>query len=239
MLSVKQLQPIVGEVDLFTVYAQPDPGVRVNFVESIDGAATLDGRSDGLSSPGDKQLFRVLRAMSDVVLVGAGTARIEKYGPMSMPPDLTSWRLARGMPAVPELAVVSGSLDLDPDSKLFRDPANRPLILTREEAPAERRAQLSRVADVVSGDSVATWLRLLTERGLTRVLCEGGPRLFGTLLADGHVAELCLTLSPLMVGQVAPRIAHAAAQAAPHRFDLMHVLEEDGYLFLRYAAHSG
>lgn len=228
-----QLQP-AGDVDLFSAYAQPDPGVRVNFVASIDGAATLDGRSDGLSSPADKQVFRVLRALADVVLVGAGTARIEKYGPVRLAPDLRAWREANGLAAAPPLAVVSASLDLDPGSALFTDAVARPLILTRDDAPSDRRASLSEVADVLAGETAGAWLRLLADRGLTRVLCEGGPRLFGTLLDEGLVDELCLTLSPLMVGQAAPHIAEQLVPAVPHRFELLHVLVEDGFLFLRY-----
>lgn len=231
-----QLLPAPDEADLFSAYAQPGPGVRVNFVASIDGAATLDGRSGGLSSPADKRVFRVLRALADVVLVGAGTARIEKYGPVRLAPELRSWRQDHGLTAVLPLAVVSASLDLDPGSALFTETVARPLILTGEDAPADRRARLSEVADVLAGDSAAAWLRLLADRGLTRVLCEGGPRLFGTLLDEGLVDELCLTLSPLMTGQVAPHIAEQMTPAAPRRFDLEHVLEEDGFLFLRYAA---
>jgi len=232
---VRQLQPVAGEVDLFSAYAQPDPGVRVNFVASVDGAATLDGRSEGLSGPADKKLFRVLRALSDVVLVGAGTVRKEKYGPVRLATEHRSWRQARGLPPVPTLAVVSASLDLDPGSTLFAEAGARPLILTRDDAPSDRRAELSQVADILSGDSVHAWLRLLADRGLTRVLCEGGPRLLGALVVEGHVDELCLTVSPSMVGQVAPRIAESAVQAAQRHCNLLHVLEEDGYLFLRYA----
>jgi riboflavin biosynthesis pyrimidine reductase len=193
---VQQLLPASGDADLFRAYAAPDPGVRVNFVTSLDGAATVDGRSDGLSSPADKTLFRLLRALSDVVLVGAGTARIEKYGPIRLAAEHQSWRADQGMPEVPPLAVVSASMDLDPDSTMFTEAVARPLILTGDDAPADRRERLLQVADVLPGDSVGTWLRLLAERGLTRVLCEGGPRLFGTLLGAGPVDELCLTLSP-------------------------------------------
>ena len=72
-------------LDLATVYAYPHrldrPWVRANMVSSIDGAGSVDGHSAGLSSPPDKQIFALLRAQADVVLVGAGTARAEAYGP--------------------------------------------------------------------------------------------------------------------------------------------------------------
>ena len=238
MTGVHQLLPADGPVDLLASYAQPDPSVRVNFVASLDGAATLDGRSAGLSSPGDKELFGVLRALSDVVVVGAGTVRIERYGPVRLSDELQAWRREQGRPAVPPLAVVSASLDLDPASALFTDAAVRPLVLTGADAPADRRGELSDVADILTASSTGQWLRQLAARGLTRVLCEGGPRLFGSLLRDGHVDELCLTVSPLMAGQVALRIAEPAVAAAPRRFDLLHVLEDDGFLFLRYTVRD-
>lgn len=239
MARVHQLLPAPGEVDLFTAYSQPHPGVRVNFVSSADGAATLDGRSDGLSGPADKRLFRVLRAVCDVVLVGAGTARIEKYGPVRPPAGHQRWRQEQGMPRVPPLAVASASLALDPDSSLFTDAIVRPLVLTGPDAPADRVRRLSTVADVLIGDGIAPWLAQLADRGLTRVLCEGGPRLFGSLLTAGHVDELCLTLSPILSRQAAVSIAEPAIQAPPAPLRLVHVLEEDGFLFLRYAADQG
>lgn len=233
---MRQLLPATDEADLFSAYAQPGPGVRVNFVASIDGAATLDGRSGGLSSQADKRVFRLLRTLADVVLVGAGTARVEKYGPVRLAPELQSWRQDHGLAPVPPLAVVSASLDLDPGSALFTEAVARPLILTRDDAPSDRRAGLSKVADVLTADSTSAWLRLLADRGLSRVLCEGGPRLFGTLLDDGLVDELCLTVAPVMAGQGAPRIAEQMVPAGPRRFGLLHVLEEDGFVFLRYTS---
>ncbi|MGB9378268.1 MAG: pyrimidine reductase family protein [Mycobacteriales bacterium] len=232
-----QLLPAAGEVDLFSAYAQREHTLRVNFVASIDGAATIDGRSDPLSSPADKKLFGVLRALSEVVLVGAGTVRVEKYGPIRLTPELRAWREARGMPAVPALAVASSSLDLDPAGALFTEALVRPIVLTGAGAPAERRAALSEVADVVTG-SLAGWLEHLAGQGLNRVLCEGGPTLFGSLLAGGHVDEVCLTRSPLVAAQPSMGIASMPATAAPRRFDLVHVLEEDGHLFLRYSASA-
>ncbi len=236
---MRQLQPSGDGVDLFAAYAQPRPGVRVNFVAAADGAATLDGRSEGLSSPADKLVFRVLRAMADVVLVGAGTARIEGYGPVRLPADHREWRLAHSMPPVPPLAVVSRSLALDPASRMFAEADVRPLILTCTDAPAAARQALAAVADIVTGDSPADWLARLSERGLTHLLCEGGPTLFGSLLDQDLVDELCLTLSPMLTRQHSPGIVEERGDQRPLRLDLLHVLEEDDYLFLRYAVRHG
>ena len=240
---MRQLLPAAGTVDqtvdLFTAYAWPEPGVRVNFVASADGAATVDGRAGGLSSPADQALLHLLRAMSDVVLVGAGTVRVERYGPLRPSPGHQRWRRAHGLDPVPPLAVVSGSLNLDPDGPFFTAAAARPLVLTVGESPADRRHRLARVADILVADSVEGWLALLVERGLARILCEGGPHLFGQLLAADLVDELCLTLAPLLVPQPALKISVPTTESTPHRLALQHVLEDDGFLFLRYAAKDG
>ncbi len=230
---MRQLIPADRDVDLLTAYAQPAPGIRVNFVSSADGAATVDGRSAGLSGEADKSVFRVLRAISDVVLVGAGTVRTEGYGPVRLPPELQGWRQAQGLPPEPPLAVVSGSLDLDPGSRVLADATVRPIVLTGPDA-SERRQSLSAVADVIVGDSPAAWVGQLTERGLTRILCEGGPRLFGSLLSESLVDELCLTVAPLLARQQAPAIAEQAGGERPLPLVLVHVLSADGFLFLRY-----
>jgi len=236
---MRQLQPGDEGVDLFAAYAQAGPGVRVNFVSALDGAATLDGRSGGLSGTADKLVFRVLRALADIVVVGAGTARTEGYGPVQLTDEHRRWRLANGMPPLPRLALVSRSLALDPAGRLFTEPDARPLILTGPDAPEPARQALAAVADIITGDDAAAWLAELADRGLTRVLCEGGPTLFGSLLAEDLVDELCLTLSPVLVRQQSPGITAHATGGEPLRLDLVHVLEEDGYLFLRYSVRRG
>jgi riboflavin biosynthesis pyrimidine reductase len=143
------------------------------------------------------------------------------------------------------IAVVSASLDLDPTSRLFTaaEPAARTVVVTCRAAPADRRAALAEVADVlVAGDDrvdLAAAVGRLAERGLPRVLCEGGPTLFGTLLAAGLVDELCLTVSALLTGPGTGRIvAGPPPSDAPYPLTLLHALEEDGALLLRYALNS-
>jgi len=234
---LRQLTPKAIELDLFGLYAHSPATVRVNFVSSANGTATVDGRSAGLSGPGDRRLLQVLRALADVVVVGAGTVRAEGYGSVRPPGALQEWRRAHGMPPGPQLAVVSGSLALDPDSEVFSSTPVRPIILTGAHPPAARVDALSVVAEVVAADSPGRWLALLAERGMTRVLCEGGARLFGSLLAAGLVDELCLTLSPRLAAEDGPGVV--ARIAPPRPLSLMHVLEEDGFLFLRYAISRG
>lgn len=218
-------------VDLRAAYAVPDGRhVRANFAASADGAVTVDGRSRGLSSEADRDVFHLLRAMSDVVLVGAGTVRTENYG-----------GARQGDHGTPPIAVVTRTLDLDPRSRLFTDTKVPPIILTCTSAPAERRAALTGIADVVeAGDDdvdLAEALDLLADRGLRRVICEGGPHLFGWLLAARSVDELCLTIAPLIAGGTAGRIVAGLQTQLTDPMTLLHVLDDDGHLFLRYAVN--
>jgi 5-amino-6-(5-phosphoribosylamino)uracil reductase len=214
-------------------YAYPDgltaPYVRVNFVSSVDGAVTVDGRSGGLGGPADRRVFAQLRELADVVLVGAGTVRAEDYRGARRP------TVGRELP--PPIAVVTGSADLDPTSRLFTDTRVAPIVLTLDSAPAQRRDRLAGAgAEVVVLDRLTpdALLAELGARGLHRVLCEGGPSLFGDLLAADAVDELCLTLAPLLAGGDAGRIARGPAGTPARPLSLVGVTQEDGTLFLRY-----
>jgi riboflavin biosynthesis pyrimidine reductase len=211
--------------------------VRANFIASLDGAATHEGRTGGLNNPDDKQVFDLLRMICDVVLVGAGTLRAEGYADLRLEPAAAAWRTRHGLAAQPTLAIVSGRLDLSPDmAALARAPA-RPVILTHRGSPSDKRAALSRVADVVVCGEQAVdaraMLAALAQRGLRQVLCEGGPHLFGTLVEADCVDELCLTLSPVLENGGAGRIT-AGAPLSPRRMRLGHVLTAGDMLMLRY-----
>lgn len=224
--------------DLVAAYAVEDrtvPRLRMNFVTSLDGAVAVGGVSKGLSTPDDQRVFRMLRLLSDVVLVGAGTLRIEDYNPLELRPEDRAWRHARGLPENPLLAVVSGRLDLRPDLRALERAPVRPLILAPPSAPADRRAELAEVADVVDAADVREVVAALHDRGLQQVLCEGGPTLMGALTGADLVDELCLSVSPLLVGPGPGRITAGLEASGVRRMRLDQVLEsDDGSLFLRY-----
>jgi riboflavin biosynthesis pyrimidine reductase len=210
------------EVDLATAYEHRPGVVRANFVSSLDGSATLDGRSGGLSASADKALFNLLRQQCDVILVGAGTVRTENYGPSKHAP----------------IAVVSGSLALDPAARFFDNPTHRPIVITTATADSARVEALRTVADiVVAGErlvEIPAALDALAERGLTRVLTEGGPTLMAEITARGRLDELALTLAPHIVGGGGKRITDGPTTSPPAELSLAHVLEDDGSLFLLY-----
>ncbi|SDK95602.1 Pyrimidine reductase, riboflavin biosynthesis [Nonomuraea maritima] len=222
--------------DIAQAYAYPAerPWLRLNMVASADGAAWLDGRSGGLSSKGDKRIFQTLRGLADVIVAGAATVRKESYGPV--PPRDWWAELRVGRPTVPPIAVISRSLALDLDGPLFTDAPSRTIVITCDDAPLDRRELAAERSDlIVAGDDCVDMklaVAALHERGLTRVLCEGGPRINAQLSACDLVDELCLSISPVLVGGDAARIQNGELAKVP--LQLTQVLEEEGVLFCTY-----
>ena len=236
----------LSDEDILALYSVADravPWARVNFISSIDGAATSGGLSAGLGSPADLRVFNLLRRLCDVVVVGAGTVRAEGYGPMRLDPPAAAWRLAHGLAEHPVFAIVSAGLDLDPGSPIFTEAPVRPIVVTVEDAPGVRVDALSAVADVLTaGESSVDTARmraLLSERGLRQVHCEGGPSLFADLLRDDAVDEVCLTIGPGLEGPGAPRIVAGQPIDIRRQMDVAHVLSSEGTLLLRYVRPVG
>jgi riboflavin-specific deaminase-like protein len=231
--------PLADTAALADAYRSPaGRRLRVNFVAALDGAITVGGRSGGLGSDGDRRVFRVLRALADAVLVGAGTAAAEGYRPISADSAVGLIRAELGRPAVAPVVVVSRRASLAPDDQLVTDAVAPTVLVTCAAADPGRRAALSAagVEVVVSGEDdvdLPAALATLAERGLEQVLCEGGPTLFRAALAAGVVDELDLSIAPLLVGG-GPGLL-ASALPGPARGELRQVLEEDGVLFTRYA----
>jgi riboflavin biosynthesis pyrimidine reductase len=238
----------VGNVDLAEAYAYPEPlsrpWVRANMVSSADGGAwDAAGRSRGLSSPAARAVRAVRRGLSDVILVGAGTARHEGYRPVR--PREVWAPLRRGRPTTPRVAVVTRSLELHPDL-LDTAPAESPtLVLTTAQAPRDRRLAAERSAEVVVAGQEAVEPALvvaaLAERGLHRVLCEGGPHLLAEVSRAELLDELCLTLSPVLAGPGAARITagEPTRSSPPEDLETTQVLAGEGSLFLRYLTRRG
>jgi riboflavin biosynthesis pyrimidine reductase len=235
-----------GELDdaaLERRYAYPEPltrpWVQVNFVSSVDGAVTIEGRSGGLGNPADKKIFQLGRKLADVIMVGAGTARAERYGGVKFSAEVVARRVDRGQAERPPVAVVTRSGEIPLDSPLFTDTRVPPIVLTCAGAPTARRKDLLAAgADViVAGDEVVdlhTAVNALDERGLRRINCEGGPMLFGELVERGLVDDLCVTVVPLVSGGTAPRMTRGLFPEIAREMDLLSVIHADGTLLLRY-----
>jgi riboflavin biosynthesis pyrimidine reductase len=228
-----------GLIEAYRLDHRARPQVRVNFVMGLDGAMVVEGQSRALSSPEDRHLLGLLRMLCDVLLVGAGTVRAENIGPLRLDSSRQRWRREHGLAENPTLAIVSGGLDLPFDDPCLVDAPVRPVVLTTEQAPADRRAAASAVADVITvGHTIVepdAAVAALADRGLGRVLCEGGPQLFSSLIAADQVDEMCLTVSPVLAGAGAGRMSAGVPTPELRRLRLRQVLlADDGLLYLRY-----
>jgi len=232
-----------GEVDVRALYAadvrsHPDrPWVTLNMISSVDGGISVDGVSGGLGGPGDKAVFSALRGMADVILVASGTVVAENYRRPQTPESLQAERAARGQDPIPRIAIVSNSLSISVDHRVF-DPTHRPMLITHEHADPSRRTRLGAVADLVDAGDEAVDLRraldALHTLGARSVLCEGGPSLNGAMLADDLIDEVCLSFSPALLGGGGPRIIRGPEVDLPRQLGLQHVLQDGDFLFFRY-----
>lgn len=217
-MAVRRLLPDPTDpIEPAAAYADPRrrqagrPWVLVNMVASLDGATALDGRSGGLGGAGDKTVFGTLRSLADVVLVGAETVRAEHYGP----PRRAGQRIA----------VVTRRAHLDWSSDLLT--SGQAVIVTSEDGPEVP------VPAVRAGHGDVDLRAAIALLGGAVVLAEGGPSLNAQLLAADLVDELCVTVAPVAVAGASQRLAMGVS-APLRRFELTHVLEHDGELFLRY-----
>jgi len=216
-LTVLGATDSVDDGRLVDLYAYPDDltscWVRGNMIASLDGGATDDGKAGGLAGAGDRAVFSLMRHAADVILVGAATVRVENYSGAQLSVAARQERQHRGQAEVPPIAVVTRSGNLDPSARLFTRTEVPPLIFTTSRFHDDADRRLGSLAEVIDAsgpepDSVdsATVLKILADRGLYRVLTEGGPLLLGTLIEEGLLDELCLTVAPILVGGGSKRI---------------------------------
>jgi riboflavin biosynthesis pyrimidine reductase len=217
--------------------------LMLNMISSVDGRASIGGRSGALSSPADRQLFHALRGAVDAVVVGAGTARSERYGRMIRDAARRRERRDRGLSEEPLACIVSGRLALPADLPLLAEPEARVVIITSSAAslPATR-AEVDYVRTGRDGrtDLPAAVAELRERFAARTLLCEGGPHLNSQLLLARLVDELFLSLSPKLAGgDSSPdeqlRILAGVELEPPLELALLGALRSDSQLFLRYA----
>lgn len=241
--GTEPLTPDAAEQRLADLYAAPRlPWVRANMITTLDGAATgADGRSGSINGPADARVFHVLRALADVIVVGAGTVRAEGYRAPRTHDRFVPGRRQRGQADHPALAVVTASGDVP--AEVLDDEPQPWVFTTTGAAHAERlRAHLAPERLVIhpGGVDLPAVVATLADAGLPHILTEGGPTLLGDLLAADVVDELCLTWSPQLVGGPAPRVVTSAPWLAPPRdARLAHLLHADGVLLARWLLRQG
>ncbi|OAV62118.1 dihydrofolate reductase family protein [Enteractinococcus helveticum] len=215
--------------------------VAGHMVAGLDGTAAIGGKVGALSTDVDQDLFRRMRQIADVVLVGAETVRKEGYGLVRLSDEAMAARQAAGKPPTPPVAIVSGSLELNWKLKLFREAPEhaKTMIITGESADPAALAEAQQHAEIIFAgkDRVEpdAALQAFAQRGYQVVLCEGGPTLLGELVAADRLDELLLSIAPVMGGDNLP-VSLRPDGAGISRFQLQHVMGEDHTLFLRYEA---
>lgn len=218
------------------------PYVVLNMISTVDGRATVSGRSGPLGNPADRELFRALRGVVDAVMAGAGTVRVENYGPLIPDQARRRRRRERGLSEEPLACIVSGRLSLPPDIPLLKDPAARVVIVTSSAASLPHSdAHIDYIRSPSDGllDLRTALVELHDRFAVRTLLCEGGPHLNAQLLAAGLVDELFLSLSAKLAGGQEMtgeglRILAGAQFAELIELELLGVLESDSNLFLRY-----
>ena len=224
---MRRLIPDQGEttvdeqLDSYRPWEQPPeerPFVATNFAATVDGRATIGGKSGPIGSDTDTDMLVRLRGRFDAVMIGAGTMRVERYGGI----------------ATPLMVLVSGRLDLPWDAPLFGDDGRVLIFTASETEPPETTADVEVVRHEGSVDLVAALRHLREEQGVRALLSEGGPHLHSQLWAAGLVDELFLTTAPRLTGAEAPRILEGKPLPGPTELELAWLLEEDGELFARY-----
>jgi 5-amino-6-(5-phosphoribosylamino)uracil reductase len=208
-----------------------------NFVASLDGRASVQGRSGGLGDDGDKAVFRALRRASDAVLVGTGTLDTENYGRIVADADARRARTDRGVAAEPLAVTLTRSGRLPLQIPLFAEPEARVIVFSGAEVElGDTTAQVEVVRLDPGALSFATVLtHLRREHGVRLVLCEGGPTVLAALLREQVLDQLCLSLAAKLTGGGdAPAITTGPVLAEPAEAELEEILERDGTLFLRY-----
>lgn len=225
-------------IDLYDYPLSDQTYLRANMIGSLDGAATVAGLSGGLGGDGDRAVFAAMRANADVILVGSGTVRAERYHGAHLPVGQRQRRQARGQGEVPTIAVVTASGAVDPSVPLFNESEVAPIVVTSASGAANAAslvpgAQIL-VADQAGKVDLRAALAELHGRGLSRVLCEGGPSLLGTLLSARLVDELCLTVAPTTVGGSGARIASGPTDELTAWRRVLLLADADGYLFTRH-----
>ncbi|MGK2930407.1 MAG: dihydrofolate reductase family protein [Acidimicrobiales bacterium] len=244
---MRQLFPTVTDVDPVRTYLaghRPAPASRpwvaLGMITSLDGATAADGRSGSLGGPADKAVFRAVRAMADVILVGAGTVRAEGYGPVRISEEAQAARLEAGRsPGPARLAIVTASLELDLAAPLFTASGDeRPLVFTTTDADEGRVRAVAEHAEVrrcgTGRVDVVAAMASLGGDGHRIVVCEGGPTLNGALCRAGVVDEVCLSVSPLVVGGSSNRMVSGIPDLVDGEYELDSLLVEDSMLLGRW-----
>ncbi len=232
-----EIADLLGSLGLDASAPIDRPYTIANFVATVDGRATLGGRSGPLGDDGDSLMFHGLREQVDAIVAGTGTLRVERYGRVLGKAERRQRRAQRGQSPEPLAVIITRSGEIPADIPLFDEPEARILVFSPAEVDLAARAQVE-VVDLDPGEMTLTTVmrQLRADHGVRSLLCEGGPTLFGALVHEGLVDELFLTVAPKLAGGGhGPPISVGPELADPADSRLIWLLERHGSLYHRYS----
>ena len=224
-------------VDITAAYAWPEGAwTRAMMLTTLDGAiAGADGLSGSISSATDRVIFSEVRRLADAVLVGAGTIRAERYNPMKARPEYQDARAAAGLQSAPVVVIVSRGLDLPWQDPFFHESAQQPIVLTGSHDPSSsalKRAHAYADVQQIPDLEARTIIGAMHARGLSRIVCEGGPSLLTQLAAANLIDEFDLTLAPILAGNGHGIVDGPLGEIT--RLRLAHAFADEGFVFTSY-----
>ena len=203
---------------------------------TLDGAiAGADGLSGSISSATDRLIFSEVRRLADAVLVGAGTIRAERYNPLKAKPEYQEARAAAGLQPASVVVIVSRTLDLPWQDPLFHESSQQPIVLTtthdsssHELNRAQAHADVQQIPDL----EARTIIGAMHARGLSRIVCEGGPSLLTQMAAADLIDEYDITLAPILAGNGHGIVNGPLGEVK--RLHLAHAITDEGFVFTKY-----
>jgi riboflavin biosynthesis pyrimidine reductase len=211
------------------------PRVYTNFALTVDGKATIEGRSGPIGSDVDTALLVGLRMPADAVMIGAGTLRAEGYGRVIRDPEKRAARERQGLSPDPLMVLISERLAIPWTAPLFTEGAGRVVAFTAAaDEPPETTTPVEVVRHPGGVDLAAALATLRAEHGVRALLCEGGPTLHAGLIAAGLVDDLFVTRAPRLAGGPGPGLA-AGLEAGTRELELVWLCESEGELYARYS----
>ncbi len=227
---------ISAQLEAYRPWEEPRedrPLVGMNFVTTLDGRATIEGRSGPIGSDADTAMLAGLRTRFDAVMIGAGTMRAERYGRLVSKQETREKRERVGLAPEPLMVLISGRLDLPWEAPLFSESGEILIFTSSEAEPPQTVATIEVVRHEGAVSFREAMRHLRQERGVRALLSEGGPHVHEQMQADCLVDDLFLTISPKLSGGEAPRILEGPLPEVTE-LELAWLLEEDGELFARY-----
>ena len=245
-LSFLETVQKISNQHLMSYYLYPDLltrcWIRGNMISSLDGSSTKDGRSGGLANINDRAIFSIIRQSADIIIVGASTVLIEEYSNVCLSINQQNERKKYGQSNIPQIAVITTSSKLKKSDKFFSlNKKQVPFVFTSANNFINTQKRLNMSAEVVNVSSknpekidFFTIVKFLAERKFFRILIEGGPFILGKLMEKNILNELCLTISPILIGGKSKRIAISTKQLEVRMQPLSLLMDNEGYFYIRY-----